>query len=137
MDVVLKLMETAWPFDQPENCAVTSLRQIMQSDTPVLLVTHDDEDHGWQFLAGGDAPNMDDVVLVLFRNVIAKDVTLYDLAGAARLAGAAPVRWRPMGTRKVCALAARLMSFNMSANTAPQQQEAASPQAMLSGCLLR
>ena len=74
----LELMELSWPFDQPENCGVVSVRDVMLGNAPVLLVTHDEEDHGWQFLNGGEC-KMEDVVLVLFKNVVAKDSSLLEL----------------------------------------------------------
>ena len=39
------------PWHQPPNCAVITLRQIIEGDAPILLVTHDMDDHGWQFLS--------------------------------------------------------------------------------------
>jgi hypothetical protein len=44
-----------WPFDQPRNCAVISLRQIVFGNAPILHVVHDEDDHGWQFLNLDDA----------------------------------------------------------------------------------
>jgi hypothetical protein len=72
-------MKTDWPFDQPENCAVISVRRVMLEGGQVLLVVHDEEDHGWQFLPGRQV-GMDDVMVVLFKNVVAKDPTLFELA---------------------------------------------------------
>lgn len=72
-------MNTSWPFDQPENCAVISVRQVMLEGAPVLLVAHDEEDHGWQFLAGGEFRTEDGVV-VSFRSVVLKDPTLLEIA---------------------------------------------------------
>jgi hypothetical protein len=42
----------AWPFDQPRNCAVFTTRQVLEGAEPILHVTHDSDDHGWQFLGG-------------------------------------------------------------------------------------
>ena len=44
-----------WPFDQPPNCVAITLRPILFSGAPILHVTHDEDDHGWQFLGWGDA----------------------------------------------------------------------------------
>jgi len=41
-----------WPFDQLPNCAVITLRRIVFGSAPILHVTHDRDDHGWQFLDG-------------------------------------------------------------------------------------
>ena len=38
-----------WPFDQPPNCAVFTLRRIAEGIDPILFVSHDLDDHGWQF----------------------------------------------------------------------------------------
>jgi hypothetical protein len=75
----VELMSAEWPFDQSENCAVVSVRQVMVADAPVLLVTHDEEDHGWQFLPGEEI-QMADAVLVSFKSVLAKDPTLFEVA---------------------------------------------------------
>ena len=34
-------MSNDWPFDQPPNCAVITLRDIAENRAPVLHVTHD------------------------------------------------------------------------------------------------
>ena len=67
-----------WPFDQPPNCAVITLRSIVFGGNPILNVTHDLEDHGWQFLGLEDV-EMADAALVSFKNVIDRDPTLLDL----------------------------------------------------------
>jgi hypothetical protein len=45
---------TPWPFDQLPDCAVITLRSIVVGGEPILHVTHDEDDHGWQFLGSGD-----------------------------------------------------------------------------------
>jgi hypothetical protein len=42
-----------WPFADLRNLASTSVRRIIPDDDPVLLVSHDADDGGWQFLTGG------------------------------------------------------------------------------------
>ena len=42
-----------WPWDQPRNCATMTERAIIEDGAPILLVAHDLNDHGWQFLGGG------------------------------------------------------------------------------------
>lgn len=73
-------MDTAWPFDQPRNCGVITLRQIMEEGTPVLLVTHDEDDHGWQFLDGSENPDPADARHVCLEHVVSTDSTLYEVA---------------------------------------------------------
>jgi hypothetical protein len=55
------------------------MRAIMQGSAPVLLVSHDADDRGWQFF-GGDIPEMSDAVLVSLQSVVEKDESLYDIA---------------------------------------------------------
>ena len=68
-----------WPFDQPPNCATFSLRQIVSGGEPLLHVTHDEEDHGWQFLGLADA-NLDDAVIVCLSHMLALDPTVREVA---------------------------------------------------------
>lgn len=77
---LLRLMEKPWLFDQPRNCAAISLRQIVREGAPVLLVTHDEDDHGWQFLDGSESPNEGEAVIVCMSHAVDSDPTLYELA---------------------------------------------------------
>ena len=54
-----------WAFDQPPDCAVITLRSIVFGGEPILHVTHDADDHGWQFLGNGDAKESDAAVVGL------------------------------------------------------------------------
>jgi hypothetical protein len=72
-------MKTPWPFDQPPDCAAISMRSIVEEGADVLLVSHDLDDHGWQFLTAG-VPDMKEAVLVTLETVVARDDTLYDIA---------------------------------------------------------
>lgn len=73
-------MKRPWLFDQPRNCAAISLRQIVREDAPILLVTHDEDDHGWQFLDGSESPSQSDAVIVSMSQVIESDPSLFELA---------------------------------------------------------
>jgi hypothetical protein len=77
--IALRPMERPWPFDQPQNCAVLSMRNIMDGTSPILMVSHDDDDHGWQFLDGSEQPNAADAVMVCLSHVLAHDPSLYEL----------------------------------------------------------
>jgi len=70
---------TAWPFDQPRNCAVFTIRQILDGSESILHVTHDLDDEGWQFLGSGDAKTAD-CKIVGFEEILSKDASLYELA---------------------------------------------------------
>lgn len=68
-----------WPFDQPPNCAVITLRSIILGGNPICHVTHDLDDHGWQFLGVGDA-NLDDAAVVSLSEIVNRDPSLLELA---------------------------------------------------------
>jgi hypothetical protein len=69
----------AWPFDQPRNCAVITVRQIAFENEPILHVSHDLDDHGWQFLTLAHARPEDAIILSL-AEIVAMDSSLYQLA---------------------------------------------------------
>jgi hypothetical protein len=64
-----------WPFDQAPNCAVISLRSVVFGGAPILHVTHDADDHGWQFLGLQDA-NTAEAAVVSLREIVALDPTV-------------------------------------------------------------
>ncbi len=68
-----------WPFDQPPNRAVITLRQIVDGSRPVLHVTHDSDDHGWQFL-GLEGVREEDASVVCFSEIVQIDPSLRQLA---------------------------------------------------------
>ncbi len=68
-----------WPFDQPPNCAVITLRQIIEEGAAILEVSHDADDHGWQFMTA-DEPAEEDLLLVCFSHVVERDASLLELA---------------------------------------------------------
>jgi hypothetical protein len=58
---------------------VFTLRAIAHGGSPILRVSHDAEDHGWQFLDGG-TPAMEDAMLVALREIVALDPTVFQVA---------------------------------------------------------
>lgn len=48
-----------WPFDDPENVATVSVRQIVEGGEEILLVRHDADDGMWQFLTGNQVTTVD------------------------------------------------------------------------------
>jgi hypothetical protein len=71
-------MTDLWPFDQPPNCAVITLRRIVDGG-PILLVSHDEDDDGWQFLDGLSV-GMDEALMVSLKSMLERDPTLRELA---------------------------------------------------------
>ena len=72
-------MDDNWPFDQPQNCAVITLKQIIDGAEPILHVSHDLDDHGWQFLGIGDACE-EDAAVVCLGEIVKSDSTVLQVA---------------------------------------------------------
>lgn len=68
-----------WPFSSPENEAVVTVSQILDGSLPILLVSHDASDGGWQFLTGLDV-QMSDAKLVSLKSMTEHDPSLLELA---------------------------------------------------------
>lgn len=51
----------------------------MEKTEPILRVTHDSEDHGWQFIGSTDA-NMKDAMLVSLEEVVSLDLSVLEVA---------------------------------------------------------
>lgn len=71
---------TAWPFDQPENCATIVSKSVLDGSAPILAVSHDADDHGWQFL-DGMSEEIDDLVIVGLAHILEIDPAMKELAG--------------------------------------------------------
>ena len=81
-----------WPFADPKNVAVFSLRSILLDGQPILLVCHDESDGGWQFLSGGPC-EMADAMLVSLEAVFLHDPTIGELADL-------PLGWQACASAK-------------------------------------
>jgi hypothetical protein len=68
-----------WPFDQPRNCVTFTMRQVIEGSEPILLVSHDSDDHGWQFIGTSDA-SMIDAKLVCLEEIVRLDPTVLEVA---------------------------------------------------------
>jgi hypothetical protein len=75
-------MPERWPFDDPENLAVITLKQILAREQAILLVTHD-EDGDWQFL-DGQSVSEEDAAVVSLRNMTRLDPSIDELANLPR-----------------------------------------------------
>jgi hypothetical protein len=76
---LFKKKEQPWPFDQPENCASFTIKQIMNKELPIMVVYHDADDDGWQFVSNTEL-NMDDAMLVSLKNIVDIDPTVLEVA---------------------------------------------------------
>jgi len=69
-----------WPFDDPQNVAVVTTREITEKNAPILLVSHDEEDGGWQFLPGGGPLREENARVVALRRIWLLDPSVGQLA---------------------------------------------------------
>ena len=68
-----------WPFDDPPNLAVITTRQVTELGIPILFVSHDADDGGWQFLTG--EPSLEeDARVVALRRIWTLDPSVGELA---------------------------------------------------------
>jgi hypothetical protein len=58
---------------------VVTLRSIVFDGAPILLVTHDAEDHGWQFL-GSDGADEADAAVVALEEIVQLDSSVLEVA---------------------------------------------------------
>ena len=72
-------MANAWPWDQTPSTAVFTERDIIEEGAPILHVTHDIDDHGWQFLGWADA-KIENAVVVCLECIPQIDPTVTELA---------------------------------------------------------
>ena len=67
-----------WPFDQPPDAAAISVRAVLDG-APILLVSHDADDEGWQFLDGNEV-DLDQAVLISMARAVGLDPSLREVA---------------------------------------------------------
>jgi hypothetical protein len=79
-------MQYDWPFKDPENVAVFTVRQIVRDGFPVLRVAHNSDDGAWQFLQW-ETPREEDAMILCLREIVDLDPTIRDLADL-------PLGWR-------------------------------------------
>lgn len=69
-----------WPFSDPKNVAVFTVADILERRAPILLVSHEEEDGGWQFLTGDDLPPQEHWKLVGLSEIVSLDPSVKELA---------------------------------------------------------
>lgn len=68
-----------WPFDQPKNCATLTTRSVISGAEPITYVSHDKDDHGWQFI-GPSGAAMKEAMVVGLSEIVAIDPTVLKVA---------------------------------------------------------
>ncbi len=67
-----------WPFAEPQNTAVITLRPILAGKAEILRVRHDEDDGTWQFL-GWQTPSEEEALVVSLRRVYERDPSIGEL----------------------------------------------------------
>ena len=56
-----------------------SIRSIVKSGAPILQVTHDEDDHGWQFL-GNETPTTAEAMVACLEDMVKRDPSIRPLS---------------------------------------------------------
>jgi hypothetical protein len=73
------MVNSSRPFDQPRNCAVIVTDEVFSGQEPILHVTHDADDHGWQF-AGLTYSGPEKAKIMSLAEVVQTDSSLLKLS---------------------------------------------------------
>jgi hypothetical protein len=76
----------SWQFDQPRDCAVLVTREVLDRAEPILHVTHDADNHGWQFV-GCSNGTVENGRVIAFHEAVELDPSILQLADL-------PIGWR-------------------------------------------
>ena len=67
-------------YKEPDNLAVISCSHVIRSCEPILLISHDLDDGGWQFLCGNREHEKDEAMIVVLEEIVAVEPTILDMA---------------------------------------------------------
>ena len=79
-------MNTDWAFEDPPNTAALTTVKVLERRAPILLVTHDEDDGGWQFLCGTTNDDADARIVGL-GTIVKLDASVNEVADL-------PLAWR-------------------------------------------
>lgn len=68
-----------WPFDQKENVAALTTKNVMKNKYPVLFVSHYSDDDSWGFFCG-TTNDPKECMVVSMKEVIDLDKTLFTIS---------------------------------------------------------
>jgi hypothetical protein len=68
-----------WPFQDPQNVAVFTTKQVVRDRKPILFVAHDADDGAWQFHSD-DIAHEEDAMILLLSEIVEIDPTIAELA---------------------------------------------------------
>ncbi|GAA6184918.1 hypothetical protein NBRC116595_21660 [Aliiglaciecola sp. NS0011-25] len=68
-----------WPFDQAENVAAITTKQVVEASFPILMVVHYEDDDSWAFTCG-TTNKSEDLMIVGMGEIVSLDSTLHSIA---------------------------------------------------------
>jgi hypothetical protein len=68
-----------WTFDQTEETAAITTRQVLENGLPILNVIHYSDDHSWAFLCG-TTDNTSDGRVILMKEAVVLDPSLQEIS---------------------------------------------------------
>jgi hypothetical protein len=68
-----------WPFDQPRNCGTIISRGVLAGTTRIFFVSHDEDDHAWQFL-DDETTESKQAALVCLEDIVEIDPSVLEVA---------------------------------------------------------
>ena len=71
--------DAGWRFADPRRVAVVTTRAIVVEKRPILRVSHDDDDGGWQFHTG-DLVRIADAMVLALEEIVDLDPSVEELA---------------------------------------------------------
>ena len=71
--------EMEWPFDQAQNVAAITTKQVVNESKPILMVVHYLEDDSWSFTCG-TTNHSEDLMIVGMGEIVGLDPTLSSIA---------------------------------------------------------
>ncbi|NGM83487.1 hypothetical protein G5B47_13780 [Paenibacillus sp. 7124] len=72
-------MSKSWSFEDPENLAVFTTREILERVKPIKYVSHDEEDGAWQFHTG-EHTKEEDARIITLEEATKIDPSIFELA---------------------------------------------------------
>ena len=75
-----------WPFNEPRNWHAITIRQVLDGSEPILIVSHDADNHSWHFI-GSSNPCRENRRVVCLETMVAHDPSILQLADL-------PLGWR-------------------------------------------
>ena len=65
--------QVVFKFSSPKNEACFTCTHVMKEKKPILYVSHDEDDGGWQFLCGAENHEDKDAMIVSLLNIVERD----------------------------------------------------------------